>query len=172
MKMGPGVADSILNCLDLNMIPKETVSHLSHYHITTCSLVVAVCVIGPACLCASIGITMRLTWNSFPECVHAKASMRVSHWIQIAELSSQALHPFPLNKLYQLCHLRRNHLLVESKVLVRVLARQALPKLRHGESRIGVALPSVDGVRLDYDPGSIAPVLQRPALILDGLAVE
>src|SRR5690625_1884153 len=98
--------------------------------------------------------------------------MRVSHWIQVTKLSSQALHPFPLNKLYQLRHLGCNHLLIEAKVVVRVLARQALTKCRHRESRIGVALPSVDGVRLDYDPGSIAPVLQRLALVLDGLAVE
>lgn len=92
--------------------------------------------------------------------------------VQVPKLAPQTLDALPLHLVHQLCHFRRNNLLVEPKKLVRVLARQRLSKRRHGEARVSVALPPVDGVGLDDDAGGVGTVLQDLALVFERLGVE
>lgn len=92
--------------------------------------------------------------------------------IQIPELSPQTLNTFSSNLFHQLGNLGRNDVLVKAKVLVRILAWQALAKGAHAKARVGVALPSVDGVGFDDYTGSVGAVLENLALVGEGLGVE
>lgn len=76
--------------------------------------------------------------------------------IEIPKVSSQSLNPFPLDLLNQLTDLLRNNQAVEAKILICSTTGQGLSKGAHRDPRVGVALPAVDGVRLDDDDGRAA----------------
>ncbi|TKW51862.1 hypothetical protein CTA1_1112 [Colletotrichum tanaceti] len=89
--------------------------------------------------------------------------------VEVAELAPQALDAVGPDVLDQGGDGGRDDVLVEAKVPVGVRAGQRVAEGGHGEARVGVALPAVDGVGLDDDARRPRPVPQHRALVLDRL---
>ena len=91
--------------------------------------------------------------------------------VQVTELASQGIQTILLHVVHKFSNLRSNNILIKAEIFVSVLSRQTLTKCAHREARIGISLPPINSVRLNYNSRCI-PVAQSSSLILNILLLK
>lgn len=92
--------------------------------------------------------------------------------IQIPKVATQDLNTLSLNLLNKILNLGCHPCRHISKVLIGSLGWQALSEPAHGERRVGIPLPSISSVCLDYHGGLAGAWLEDRLLVLAGLLLE